>query len=429
MPSLRALLERLRHPESFLGPVLTLVSGTAVAHFITAGALVILARLYSPAEFGVLGMFTAIFFSVSVVSCLRFDIAIPLPREERDAVSLVGLSMLSALGVAAVAGLLIAIVPDALLDAAGMRSVGPHLWLLPIALLAAGMFSSVQAWFVRQRNYGGMARARAAQSFGAAATQIAAGGAGIGPVGLILGVVLNAGTGAIIMARSFLSRIKQAGGWSTPHQLRTAAIQYRRFPIYSTWEALANSMAVQIPILVVAGLTNTSEVGQLMMAMNVVQAPLALFGTATAQVYLSQAPAKAHDGDLRPFTLKTIVNLLRVGTPLMLAIGIISPFAFPLLFGPEWQRAGILVSWMAPWLLLQFAYGPVSMTFHILGRQRLALVLQIGGLCLRAGVTYAGGMMLAGRAGEFYALSGALFYALGLLTVFTALRPTIGIEK
>lgn len=423
MQSIRALIERLRHPESFLGPVLTLVSGTAVAHLITAASLVILARLYSPAEFGVLGMFTAIFYSITVISCLRFDIAIPIPRDEEDAVSLMGLSVLSACAVALAATVIVIALPADLLTTIGLHGVAPYLWLLPVALFASGLFTAIQAWFVRRRNYKGIARARAAQSFGAATTQIGAGALGLGPVGLILGVVLNAGTGAVIMARSFLAEIHKAGGWPSTVRLKAGARQYRRFPLYSTWEALANSMAVQIPILTVAALTNSGELGQLMMAMNVVQAPLALFGTATAQVYLSQAPAKAEAGKLRAFTLQTIINLMRVGAPLLLAIGVLSPFVFPLLFGPEWGRAGLLASWMAPWLLLQFAYGPVSMAFHILGRQRLALALQLGGLALRAGMTYGGGMMMAGRASEFYAVSGAAFYAIGILSILNVLRP------
>lgn len=422
MRRIEALVARLRHPESFLGPVLTLVSGTAVAHLITAAALVILARLYTPAEFGVLGMFTAIFFSVTVVSCLRFDIAIPLPKEDSDALSLVGLSMLSACAVSLLATLVVIAIPDSLLERAGLHVVAPYLWLLPVTLLASGLFTAIQSWFVRRRNYKGIARARAAQSLGAATAQIWAGLAGAGPAGLISGVILNAGSGALVMAKSFIGHVRAVGGWPSRSRLKSVARHYRRFPIYSTWEALANSMAVQIPILLVASLTNAGELGQLMMAMNVVQAPLALFGTATAQVYLSQAPAKQHEGHLRAFTLETIRNLMRVGTPLLLAIGVLSPFVFPVLFGPEWARAGILASWMAPWLLLQFGYGPVSMAFHILGRQRLALALQVAGLLLRGGMTYLGGMLLAGHAAEFYALSGALFYAIGTATLLVIIR-------
>jgi O-antigen/teichoic acid export membrane protein len=237
-----------------------------------------------------------------------------------------------------------------------------------------------------------------------------------------MGVVLNNGTGAVVMARAFLADMKAAGGWPSVGNLRGTARDYARFPIYSTWEALANSMAIQIPILLVASLTNEAELGQLMLAMNVVQAPLALFGTATAQVYLSQAPEKARNDQLAAFTQRTVIHLLRIGIPFMAAVALLAPLGFPILFGPDWARAGVLAAWMAPWLLLQFAYGPVSMAFHILGRQRLALALQIGGLALRAGLTLAGGLLLAGRAGEFFALSGAAFYGMAIMVILISLR-------
>ena len=424
----KAIVDKLRHPESFLGPVLTLVSGTAVAHGITAGALIVLARLYSPAEFGVLGVFTAIYFSLSVISCLRFDIAIALPRDDGEAASLLSLSLLSALLVAAVVALGLALVPASVVRTAGAQAVQPYLWLLPVALLVVGVFSAFQNWFIRRRQYAGIARARAAQSLGAASVQIGAGLAGAGPIGLIAGVVLNGGTGAAMMLRSIAADIRSVGGWPNVRSLKQAARDYSRFPLYSTWEALANSMAVQVPVLLVAALTSASELGQLLMALNVVQAPLALFGNATAQVFLSQAPTKAREGLLGQFTRQTVWNLLRAGTPMMAAIAFLAPWVFPLMFGPNWQRAGILAAWMTPWMLMQFAYGPVSMVFQILGRQRLAMLVQIFGLLLRVGMTWAGGILLAGRASEFYALSGMIFYGLAILLIFFILpRPNVQI--
>lgn len=422
MVRLRSFLTQIRHPESFLGPVLTLVSGTAVAHLITAGALIVLARLYSPAEFGILGQFTAIFFSLSVIACLRFDIAIALPHEESEALPLLALSILSAILVAAVAALVIGLIPSSLVNAVGAQAVRPFLWLLPVALLVTGIFSAFQNWFVRRRQYAGISRARAVQSAGAASVQIGAGLIAAGPVGLIAGVVLNSGTGAAIMLRSVVADIHMAGGWPRIARLRQTAHNYARFPLYSTWEALANSMAVQVPILIVAALTNDSELGQLMLALSVVQAPLSLFGNATAQVFLSQAPEKARSGQLGPFTRHTVWNLLLAGTPLMLMIVLFAPWGFPILFGSEWHRAGVLAAWMTPWLLCQFAYGPVSMVFQILDRQRLAMLVQIGGLGFRAGMTWVGGNMLAGRASEFYAVSGAVFYGF-VVVLILALLP------
>jgi hypothetical protein len=66
---------------------------------------------------------------------------------------------------------------------------------------------------------------------------------------------------------------------------------YRRFPVYSTWEALANSAAIHVPVILVAAVAAPDEAGYLMLAMYVLQAPMSLIGAAVGQVYLSKAPA------------------------------------------------------------------------------------------------------------------------------------------
>ncbi len=414
--------EKLKQPDSFLGPILTLVTGAAAAHLITAGALIILTRLYSPAEFGILAVFTAIFFSLSVISCLRYDIAIPLPGDEREALPLLALSLLSAILVASVVALVVAVIPTYLLDAVGGKSAQPYLWLLPLVLLISGFFAAAQSWMIRRRNYKSISRVRIAQSACAASAQIGAGLTGFGPGGLITGVILNSGAGAAMFARNIFADVRTSGGWPSAKRVRDAAIQYKRFPLYSTWEAVANSMAIQMPILIVAALTNEGELGQLMLALNVIQAPMALFGNATAQVYLSQAPEQERAGTLTSFTRRTLWHLLRGAAPFAIGIALLAPWFFPIVFGPEWHRSGILAAFMAPWLLLQFAFSPVSMVFHIVGRQRLAMALQIGGLAIRVCITLAGGILLSGHAAEFYALSGAVFYGLAIMLVMYIIR-------
>ena len=65
--------ERLVGQGGFLRAVLVLVGGTAFAHAITALALPILTRLYSPADFSTLAVFSSLLSIVAVAACFRFD--------------------------------------------------------------------------------------------------------------------------------------------------------------------------------------------------------------------------------------------------------------------------------------------------------------------------------------------------------------------
>lgn len=414
---LRAVIDRLRHPESFLGPVLTLVSGTALAHAITAVTLIILARLYSPDDFGVLGLFASIFYFLSVISCLRFDVAIPLPKDAADALDIFWLALLGGLALAALLTGLLLVMPVHTWAALGLGLVAPYLWLMPLALLATTAFFALQNWLVRQRSYAQIARARIAQSAGASAIQIGSGISTPTPIGLIAGFVFNSGTGALLILAQMWRRGELAALRPVWHRLPDALRKHSFYPRYSVWEALANSGGIQLPILIIGALVSEGEVGQLLLATSVVQAPMALFGTATAQVFLSQAPERARQGGLLDITRATTRSLFLTGGPILLAIGLAAPFAFPLLFGAEWARAGVIAAWMVPWLTLQFVASPVSMALYIANRQRLAMLLQVSGLLFRAGLTWVGATMLDGWATEAYAVSGAIFYGVMILLI------------
>ena len=59
----------------FGGDVLRLATGTASAQLIGLLAAPLIARMFSPSAFGALAIFAAVAGTVSVVSCLRYDLA------------------------------------------------------------------------------------------------------------------------------------------------------------------------------------------------------------------------------------------------------------------------------------------------------------------------------------------------------------------
>ena len=72
-----------------------LVGGTAGAQALTVLALPLLTRIYSPEEFSLLAIYVAMLTMLSVVACLRLEIAIPLPDNDNEAANLLGLALLS----------------------------------------------------------------------------------------------------------------------------------------------------------------------------------------------------------------------------------------------------------------------------------------------------------------------------------------------
>ena len=166
--------------------------------------------------------------------------------------------------------------------------------------------------------------------------------------------------------------------------------------------------------------------GFLLLAMKAAGIPMGLIGGAIAQVYLSRASDEWRAGRLPQFTTQIIVRLTALGVGPLVAIGIVAPSVMPLVFGTEWARAGVMISWMTPWFIMQFLASPVSMSLHVTDNQPLALLNQLGGLVLRVGLTALAARYLAGHVVEVYAVSGLVFYFIYLAIVLRVSGVRLG---
>jgi O-antigen/teichoic acid export membrane protein len=404
---------------SFFRSVAVLVGGTALGHGITAAALPVLSRLYSPADFSLLAVFASLVAMLSVAACLRFDIAIPLPQNDREAMSLLTLSVLSALLVALALLVFILLAPHWIITQLKLPALRPYLWLVPAGVLLASVYSAVQMWFIRQKSFSRIARSRVIQSTASAGVQISSGMWTPSPLGLLVGHTLNTGAACIVLGGRLLADGRQRALLRGIRlgNLKNAWRTYDRFPKYSTWEALCNSAAIQLPILLIAALAAPAEAGHLMLATYVMQAPMALIGGAVGQVYLSQAADEHRQGRLSAFTAGLLNGLVKTGVGPLMAVGILSPAAFALVFGPQWTRSGELVAWMTPWFIVQFLATPVSMALHVTGHQRAAFLMQLASLGARVLTVWAAAHLAPQWMPETYALSGFAVYAAYLFLV------------
>ena len=126
--------------SSFAADVLKLVTGTTIAQVITILAAPAITRLYSPEAFEILAIFTSITSILGVIACLRYEMAIMLPKTNEEAANLLGLCLLC---VAVVSGLTVPALyfgGDALLSLLKAPEPGSYLILVSPFVFAGGRF-------------------------------------------------------------------------------------------------------------------------------------------------------------------------------------------------------------------------------------------------------------------------------------------------
>lgn len=413
---------KLNAQGGFLKAVSVLVSGTVFAQGVVVLSLPILTRLYSPSEFSIFAVYTSLLGILTVVSCLRFEIAIPISQDDKEAVALVFLALISNTVISILISFVIWFFSTEILLFFNKEAFAKLIWLIPIGTFVSGVYIAFQYWATRKRKFTVIAKTRMVQSVSGVSIQVVMGMAGFSVIGLILGQIVKVSAGLYQLvvgfwqdANKYLKEIKF-------EYLKITFRKYDQFPKYSTLEALANSAGIQLPVILIAALSIGSEAGYLMLAMQVMMIPMQFIGNAVSQVYLGHASEKYKIGELAQYTKQCIFQLLKIGIIPLTLISVLAPVIFPYVFGTEWKRAGDMVLWMLPWFIMQLLVSPISMSLSVIGKQRIGLIIQIFGLVIRVGglvliSTYSVNYMF-----EYYVISGFVFYSLYLYAVLLILR-------
>ena len=146
----RSLIPR----NSFVRNSSLLVGGTLTAQILLVAASPILTRLYSPSDFGLLGVYTSMLAITLLLSSLRFDIAIPLPEEDVEAANLVALSLIIVVLVSLIILVFILVFRNIIAQILGLPLLTGYLFLLPLGTLIGGAYNVLSAGLCEQKNFG-----------------------------------------------------------------------------------------------------------------------------------------------------------------------------------------------------------------------------------------------------------------------------------
>lgn len=401
---------KLNGQGGFFKSVGVLVGGTAFAQLISILTLPIITRLYAPTDFALFAIYTSLLMILTSVSSLRFEIAIPLPEDDKEAVGLLFLALIFNFIISVLIGLLIWLFHTEIILLLRQKEFSKLIWLVPLGVFSFGIYNTLQYWGTRKKSFTIIAKTRMVQSISGAIVQIFMGYLGFSALGLILGQIIKTSAG---IKRLFLIFWYEAN-----FLIKNINFQYLKkifkkndqFPKYSSFDALANTASIQLPIIIISILMPNGSVGYLTLAMQLLAIPMQFIGGAISQVYLSHVSEVKKNGDIAKYTRSVLENLYKYGFSILILIGLISPILVKYIFGNNWEKMGYLISWMIPWFIFQLAASPISMIMHVFNKQKQMLLLTIFGLFIKVGSLYSQYYIDSRYLLENYAISSAVFY-------------------
>lgn len=370
-----------------LGEVVALVTGAGAAYGILAAATPILTRLYSPGDFGQFQIYISVFSFLMIVAAWRFDLAVLLPKEERGGVEVAVLGLVACLITSSVALLAWIVLRAAGVLHGRLEVIGHYGWIMPAAVLGAGVTALLMQWTLRHADYTGVSIARVTQSSTIAATQIATSFTPAAGAGLMLGDALGrlAG-GSTLLWRGWRSHAELAREVGAV-DLRATLVRYWRFPVISSGAALLNTAGNVLPTVFLSGFGAT-PLGWFALVDRLIAAPIALVGLQISQVYGAKAAKLAHDDPrgLRTLFGELMLKLAWTGLLPFGALAVAGPWVFAFVFGESWRPAGEYARALAVMQYIGFFIWPMMPTLNILEHQDWQLAWDVARLALCAGL-------------------------------------------
>lgn len=407
---------------TFKGDVLRLVSGTGLAQVITLLAAPILTRLYAPEAFGVAALFASITGILGVLACMRYELAIVLPDNDREAANLLAVSLVMTV---LIAGLTIPVIgygSDQILAWVNMSELAPYLWLIPLAVLAHGIFTALNYWNTRTKHFTRLSIARVTSQVAGTGSSLGLGLAGYASGGSLIAASLGGQAVATTVlggqiwrdnGRFLLSSITWRGMWA-------GVKRHRKFPLYSSWGALINTASWQIPILMLGAFFSPAIVGFYSLGYRLIQMPLSLIGGAISQVFFQRGAEARNSGDLGRLVEGLFNRMLIIGLLPSMILMVIGADLFAFVFGAEWREAGVFTQILAPWALVWYLSSPLSTIYAIQEKQKMEFVMHGTIFITRFFAITIGGFIGSPRlAVTLFSAGGILAYGYLLYMIFS----------
>lgn len=426
----RSVMRRARNVMQ--GGVFKLAGGAATGQVIGLAAYPLITRLYSPADLGVLSVYTSMVGIISVIGCMRIEQAIPLPHENEEALALTVVSVVIGLGVASVTLLAVLIRPE-WFPGAAPRVPDLASFLVPAGVLAIAMYNMLSMLALREKQYGEIARTRVVQGASVALVQVGGGLIGGGATALVTGHLGGNSAGATRLAALALRKYRSDLKSLRIPDLLAMLKRYSKFIVVGAPSALLNSAGLMLGPILIAQHYGLQTAGYFGLAVTVLSVPVALVGRSNAQVFYAESSrtiTKEPTAVIRRLRGVTI-NLGLLGIIPSLLVVLAGRRIFAVTFGDQWFTAGDYSAVLVFAYLLSAVSAPAAQAFLLVERQEISLALN----AFKAAAPLIGFLVLP-LAGEdimaalfAYSVVLGLYYVLVIVLAFVVIRRHIGKDR
>ena len=361
----------------FLSNLSVLTLGTLVSQAIVFIFYPILARIYTPAEFGVISLVYMLSSLLAVFASGAAEGAIVISKSRTTAVHVIGWIVIRSTLV-----FLSFFIITIFLFKVNISIIAKEvlLWLPVVPLFAASIiyFNCINEWLLIENNLLQMTRLIILQSLAVSSIRSFLGIFNFLINGLVIGEILGKLITIFIGLSSIFNKHKQYFLSLKLIKIESIKRKYKDFPKYMMPDQLINIIGgtIHIPFLSLA--FGVTELGYISMSMSILYFPVSVISSAIKDVFRQQATIEFKlTGSCRKLYLKLLLPVSLIGLIGFGIIYILSSKLFLFLLGDAWIPVGEYVKILTPLFFLNFVSMSMGGVLIITQQLKISLSWQI----------------------------------------------------
>ena len=376
--------------SSFVKNILALFTGSALAQLIIFLIIPILTRLFDEEAFGVYALFTSTIFLLKTLSTLCYELAIILPKRDKDAINLLVFSSLIVFLFSLLILIVIILFQHQINTFLGIEKLGNIIFAVPLSIFFIGNISILEYWNNRSNLFKNISIGNVSKAMTLSSSQLAIGFSKFKFIGLVPGLILGQLVQLLVILKLGYKTLQKNFKQISFKRMLYLAKKYSDIPKFNTVLTFTNTLSNELPIILITKYFGIGYAGIYGLAIKVSKTPPGIIGQSISQVFFNKASKLYNkNGNLYKLIKDTYKHLFVISILIFTPLFIASYF-LDFIFGENWDSVGTFVRILIPWLFAMFLNSPVSSIIAILNKQKTILLYDIALLTSRFLALYLG---------------------------------------
>ncbi len=361
----------------FFRNIAKLFSANVIAGVVGLAFYPVLTRLYEPADFGLLSLFSSIVGVLVILSTADLQYAIMLPKDNSQANAVAHNALICTVCVVAVT-LLSGIFAKPIANLFNAEGLAKIWWLIPIMVLICAVWNIANYHFTRNKSFSYISAYLLTQGTLIPVFKLIFALAGATVGGLIYGSVAGAAIAVCAVMLTAITRNKITLIPSSALERKQALHTFRRFPIFSLPRSVINNLSSNIPSLLLTPFFGLAPIGLFSIGLTFGFRPVNMLENSVYQVFFQQISQSVNQRQpIMPTIRKFVRYTLLILAPLTIAGLLLLSYLTGWLLGNEWVETGHYLRILLPWLVTSLFVAPICFLSDIFQKQPQALGFEI----------------------------------------------------